>query len=113
MSCNCTDCRGYIATQRARTRAEHAIAKAGPEDVNFRPIDWTASELWFGSAKLGYIEQVAVAPTIPMEHSFVITFDDDPANPQTLDTLEEPATVLRDILRLRLHRPPLALAAAE
>ena len=113
MSCYRTDCSGYIATLQARTRAEHAIAKAGPEDVNFRLIGRTASELWFGSARLGYIDHIAVAPAIPMVHSFVITFEDDPANPLTLETLEDPAVVLRDILRHRLHRPHLALAAAE
>ena len=44
-----------------------------------------------------------------MVRCFILVFDDDPETPQTLDTLEDPAVVLHDILKYQLHRPPLAL----
>ena len=113
MTCNPTHPRSYIAAQPAHTPAKRAIAEAGPEDVTFRPIGPATSELYFGTTKLGYIEQIAVAPATPIVHCYLITFTDDVANPQTLHTLEDPADVLRDILRHGLHKPALALPTAE
>ena len=48
-----------------------------------------------------------------MVRCFILVFDDHPETSQTLDTLEDPALVLRDILKYQLHRQPLAPTAAE
>ena len=113
MSSHCADCRDYIAVQTARERADRAIAGAAPDEINFRPIGYATSEIYVGATRFGYIENVATAPQTPMVRCFILVFDNDPETPQTLDTLEDPAIVLRDILKYRLHRQPLAPTAAE
>lgn len=113
MPSHCADCREYIALQPARERADRAIASATRDEINFRPIDYATSEIYIGATRFGYIENVATAPQTPMVRCFILVFDDDPETPQTLETLEDPAVVLRDILKYRLHRQPLAPTAAE
>ena len=99
------DLRAYAATQRLRDRADLAISRAGPDELNFRPFNDTMSEFYLGTAKLGQIEHVAEPPQVPMVHSFVIVFYRAPDGVFTFTTSDDPIPALRDAIRKRLREP--------